>query len=117
MDEYRLDGFRFDGVTSMLYLDHGLAKGFLSYADYFDANVDEEALTYLALANRLIHSLRPDAVTVAEDVSGMPRLAAAEKDGGFGFDYRFAMGVPDFWIKLTKEVPMSTGPWGISGTS
>jgi len=112
MDEYRLDGFRFDGVTSMLYLDHGLAKGFLSYADYFDANVDEEALTYLALANRLIHSLRPDAVTVAEDVSGMPRLAAAEKDGGFGFDYRFAMGVPDFWIKLTKEVPDEHWPMG-----
>jgi 1,4-alpha-glucan branching enzyme len=112
LDEYRVDGFRFDGVTSMLYLDHGLEKNFLSYADYFDANVDEDALTYLALANRLIHSLRPDAVTVAEDVSGMPRLAAAEKDGGFGFDYRFAMGVPDYWIKLIKDVPDEHWPMG-----
>ncbi|MGE5256320.1 MAG: alpha amylase C-terminal domain-containing protein [Hyphomicrobiales bacterium] len=112
LDEYRIDGFRFDGVTSMLYLDHGLEKNFLSYADYFDANVDEEALTYLALANRLIHGLRPDAVTVAEDVSGMPRLAAAEKHGGFGFDYRFAMGVPDYWIKLIKEVPDEHWPMG-----
>jgi 1,4-alpha-glucan branching enzyme len=112
LDEYRVDGFRFDGVTSMLYLDHGLEKHFLSYADYFDANVDEEALTYLALANRLIHSLRPDAVTIAEDVSGLPRLAAAEKDGGFGFDYRFAMGVPDYWIKLIKEVPDDHWPMG-----
>jgi 1,4-alpha-glucan branching enzyme len=112
LDEYRLDGFRFDGVTSMLYLDHGLEKNFLSYADYFNDNVDEDALTYLALANRLIHTLRPDAVTVAEDVSGMPRLAAAEKDGGFGFDYRFAMGVPDYWIKLIKDVPDEHWPVG-----
>ena len=105
LDEYRVDGFRFDGVTSMLYLDHGLEKSFLSYADYFNDNVDEDALTYLALANRVIHSLRPDAVTIAEDVSGMPGLAAPEKEGGFGFDYRFAMGIPDYWIKLIKEVP------------
>jgi 1,4-alpha-glucan branching enzyme len=105
LDEYRIDGFRFDGVTSMLYLDHGLENQFASYADYFNDNVDEDALTYLALANRLIHFLRPEAVTVAEDVSGMPGLAAPEKAGGFGFDYRFAMGVPDYWIKLIKEVP------------
>jgi 1,4-alpha-glucan branching enzyme len=104
LDEYRLDGFRFDGVTSMLYLDHGLEKAFTSYDDYFNDNIDEDALTYLALANKLIHSVRPDALTIAEDVSGMPGLAASFEDGGFGFDFRFAMGVPDFWIKLIKEV-------------
>jgi len=104
LDEYRLDGFRFDGVTSMLYLDHGLEKAFTSYDYYFDDNVDEDALTYLALANKLIHSVRPDALTIAEDVSGMPGLAASIEDGGCGFDFRFAMGVPDFWIKLIKEV-------------
>jgi len=112
LDEYHLDGFRFDGVTSMLYLDHGLEKSFVSYADYFNDNVDQDALTYLALANRLIHTLRPDAVTVAEDVSGMPGLAAPEREGGFGFDYRFAMGVPDYWIKLIKEVPDEQWPMG-----
>ncbi len=112
LDEYRIDGFRFDGVTSMLYLDHGLEKRFLSYDDYFTPNVDEEALTYLSLANRTIHSLRPDAITVAEDVSGMPGLAMPEKDGGFGFDYRFAMGIPDYWIKLIKEVPDEHWPMG-----
>jgi 1,4-alpha-glucan branching enzyme len=112
LDEYRVDGFRFDGVTSMLYLDHGLEKSFLSYEDYFTPNIDEAALTYLSLANRLIHSLRPDAITVAEDVSGMPGLAMPEKDGGFGFDYRFAMGVPDYWIKLIKEVPDEHWPMG-----
>jgi 1,4-alpha-glucan branching enzyme len=105
LDEYRVDGFRFDGVTSMIYLDHGLEKSFQSYADYFDGNIDEEALTYLGLANRLIGSLRPDAITIAEDVSGMPCLAAAKKKEGFGFDYRFAMGIPDYWIKLIKEIP------------
>lgn len=113
MDEYRVDGFRFDGVTSMLYLDHGLGRDFLSYADYFnDANVDEDALTYLALANRLVHQVRPDAVTIAEDVSGMPGLAAPESAGGSGFDYRFAMGVPDYWIKLVKDVPDEGWPMG-----
>ena len=101
LDEYRVDGFRFDGITSMLYHHHGLGKAFTSYDDYFDDSVDEDALAYLALANKVVHSVRPDAVTIAEDVSGMPGLAAGE--GGFGFDYRFAMGVPDHWIRLLKE--------------
>jgi 1,4-alpha-glucan branching enzyme len=105
LDEYRFDGFRFDGVTSMLYLDHGLGKAFTRYDDYFGGNVDEDALIYLALANELIHALRPKAVTIAEDISGLPVLALALEDGGVGFDYRFAMGVPDYWIKLTKDTP------------
>ena len=112
LDEYRFDGFRFDGITSMLYLDHGLGKAFTSYGDYFNDNVDEEALTYLALANKMIHSVRPDAVTIAEDMSGMPGLAAPIHDGGYGFDYRFAMGVPDLWIKTIKEVPDEHWPVG-----
>jgi 1,4-alpha-glucan branching enzyme len=112
LDEYRVDGFRFDGVTSMLYLDHGLEKSFLSYEDYFNSNIDEQALAYLSLANRMIHRLRPDAITIAEDVSGMPGLATPESDGGFGFDYRFAMGIPDYWIKLIKEVPDEHWPMG-----
>jgi 1,4-alpha-glucan branching enzyme len=103
LDEYCFDGFRFDGVTSMLYFDHGLEKAFTSYDNYFDDNVDEEALTYLALANKVIHDIRPDAVTIAEDISGMPGLAASSTGGGIGFDYRMAMGVPDFWIRLIKE--------------
>lgn len=112
LDEYRFDGFRFDGVTSMLYLHHGLGKAFLSYADYFDESIDEDALAYLALANRVIHDVRPDAVTVAEDVSGMPGLAVSAARGGTGFDYRFAMGVPDTWIKLLKECPDEDWPLG-----
>jgi len=112
MDEYRFDGFRFDGITSMLYLHHGQNKAFTSYDDYYDDSVDEDALTYLALANKVIHEIRPDAVTIAEDVSGMPGLAAAFANGGFGFDYRFAMGVPDYWIKLIKEVSDEHWPLG-----
>ena len=103
LDEFKVDGYRFDGITSMLYLDHGLEKAFTGYDDYFNANVDEDALCYLALANQLIHDVRPDAVTIAEDVSGMPGLARSWDEGGIGFDYRFAMGVPDYWIKLTKD--------------
>ena len=105
LDEYRFDGFRFDGVTSMLYLHHGLSKAFTSYDDYFDNSVDEDALTYLALANKLIHDVRPDAVTIAEDISGMPGLAVPHSSGGIGFDYRFAMGISDNWIRLVKDVP------------
>ncbi|MCJ7540814.1 MAG: alpha amylase C-terminal domain-containing protein [Desulfobacterales bacterium] len=103
MDEFNFDGFRFDGVTSMLYTHHGLGKAFSGYADYFDDSVDEAALTYLTLANRLIHQLYDNAITVAEDVSGMPGLAVIDAEGGAGFDYRYAMGVPDYWIKLVKN--------------
>jgi 1,4-alpha-glucan branching enzyme len=112
LDEYRLDGFRFDGITSMLYAHHGLGHAFTSYDDYFNDTVDEDAMTYLALANRVIHRLRPDALTIAEDVSGMPGLAAAEADGGVGFDYRFAMGIPDYWIRLTKDMRDENWPMG-----
>jgi 1,4-alpha-glucan branching enzyme len=87
----------------MLYLEHGLGRVFTSYNDYFDGSVDEDALTYLALANRLIHNIHPSAVTIAEDVSGMPGLAVSQSEGGFGFDYRFAMGIPDYWIRLIKD--------------
>jgi 1,4-alpha-glucan branching enzyme len=112
LDEYRFDGFRFDGVTSMLYLDHGLHRVFTSYDDYFDSDVDEDALVYLTLANKVVHEVRPDAITIAEDVSGMPCLALPIRDGGNGFDYRFAMGVPDYWIKLLKEIPDEEWPLG-----
>ncbi len=112
LDEYRFDGFRFDGITSMLYHHHGMNKAFLSYDDYFDGTVDDDALTYLALANRLIHQVRPDAITVAEDVSGIPGLAVAFANGGFGFDYRFAMGVADLWIRIIKEIRDEDWPIG-----
>ena len=112
LDEYRFDGYRFDGITSMLYLHHGQNKAFTSYDDYFGSDIDEDALTYLALANRLIHDLRPDAITIAEDVSGMPGLAASQEAGGLGFDYRFAMGIPDYWIKLVKDVSDENWPMG-----
>ncbi len=103
LEEFRVDGFRFDGVTSMLYRDHGLARVFTGYDDYFGGNVDPDALTYLQLANTLVHEIRPDAITIAEDVSGMPGTARPVAEGGLGFDYRLAMGIPDHWIKLIKE--------------
>ncbi len=105
LEEFRFDGFRFDGVTSMLYLDHGLGKEFASYDDYFGPNVDRDAVTYLQLANLVAHAIDPQAITIAEDVSGMPGMARAVDEGGIGFDYRLAMGVPDYWIKLIKERP------------
>jgi len=101
--EYRLDGFRFDGVTSMMYLDHGLGRAFTSYDDYFGPNVDAPAVTYLQLANHVAHEVNPDAITLAEDVSGMVGIARPLEEGGIGFDYRLAMGIPDYWIKLLKE--------------
>ena len=103
LDEYHIDGFRFDGVTSMIYHDHGLGKSFTSYDDYFQDNVDKDALAYLRLANETIHSVRPDATTIAEEMSGFPGLGASTKDGGLGFDYRLQMGAPDLWIKTLKE--------------
>ncbi len=104
LDEFRFDGFRFDGVTSMLYLHHGLGVDFVDYSQYFDSTVDEDAWIYCNLANRVVHSLRPDAITIAEDVSGMPGVAAPLDDFGLGFDYRMAMGVPECWFKLARDV-------------
>jgi 1,4-alpha-glucan branching enzyme len=104
LEEFQFDGFRFDGVTSMIYFDHGLEKAFDHYDNYFWHNVDEDALLYLGVANALIHEIKPSAITIAEDVSGMPGLAAPRELGGIGFDYRYAMGVPDYWIKLTKDI-------------
>ncbi len=103
MDEYHLDGFRFDGVTSMLYWDHGLGKAFSGYDNYFNEGVDENAVDYLALANMLIREIYPGAITIAEDVSGMAGLAAPFERGGIGFGYRMAMGIADHWIKWIKE--------------
>ena len=104
MEEFHFDGFRFDGVTSMLYYSHGLGEAFTDYGDYFDGSEDDEAICYLTLANRLIHQVNPHAVTIAEEVSGMPGLAVRPDDGGMGFDYRMAMNIPDYWIKTIKEL-------------
>lgn len=103
LEEYHFDGFRFDGVTSMLYHDHGLERAFSSYEDYVSDNVDLDALTYLRLANKLVHTTHPKAITIAEDMSAFPGLAAPIASGGIGFDYRLSMGVPDLWIKTLKE--------------
>ena len=103
LEEYKFDGFRFDGVTSMLYYSHGLGEAFCNYGDYFNGHQDGNAICYLTLANELIHQVNPKAISIAEEVSGMPGLAAKVEDGGYGFDYRMAMNIPDYWIKTIKE--------------
>ena len=100
LDEYKFDGFRFDGVTSMLYYSHGLGEAFCNYADYFNGHQDGDAIAYLTLANKLIHEVNKNAITIAEEVSGMPGLATKYD---YGFDYRMAMNIPDYWIKTIKE--------------
>ncbi len=103
IEEYHIDGYRFDGITSMLYHHHGESMDFDHYDKYFIEGVDIDALHYLQLANDLVHQLKPGAITVAEDMSGMPGLCRANQDGGVGFDFRLGMGIPDFWIKILKE--------------
>ena len=105
LTEYHFDGFRFDGITSMLYHDHGLGVAFTDYSKYFSMNTDVEAVTYLQLATELTRQVNPDALLIAEDMSAMPGLCVPIKDGGLGFDYRLAMGEPDMWIRLLKETP------------
>lgn len=113
MTEYHFDGFRFDGVTSMLYHDHGLGSNFDNDQKYFSMNTHVEAITYLQLANELIREVNPKAITIAEDMSGMPGMCLPIEDGGIGFDYRLAMGMPDMWIKAVKE-SVDEG-WNING--
>ncbi|KAJ4775431.1 hypothetical protein LUZ62_059688 [Rhynchospora pubera] len=104
LEEFRFDGFRFDGVTSMLYHHHGINMGFSgNYAEYFSFDTDVDAVLYLMMANDLVHQLVPDVTVVAEDVSGMPALCRPVFEGGIGFDYRLAMAVPDRWIDLLKN--------------
>ena len=103
MTEYHFDGFRFDGVTSMLYHDHGLGTDFTSNDKYFSMNTHTEAITYLQLANELIRQVNPNAITIAEDMSGMPGMCLPIADGGIGFDYRLGMGLPDMWVRTVKE--------------
>ena len=102
LEEYHFDGFRFDGITSMLYHDHGLGTDFNDNSKYFSLNTHTEAITYLQLANELIRQVKPSAITIAEDMSGMPGMCLPIEDGGIGFDYRLAMGLPDMWIKASK---------------
>ncbi|KAF9518695.1 glycoside hydrolase family 13 protein [Hydnum rufescens UP504] len=106
IEEFGFDGFRFDGVTSMMYLHHGIGTGFSGgYHEYFGDQVDLEGVVYLMLANDLVHDIYPNAITIAEDVSGMPLLCIPTTIGGLGFDYRLSMAIPDMWIKLLKEKP------------
>ncbi|MBQ9845827.1 MAG: alpha amylase C-terminal domain-containing protein [Oscillospiraceae bacterium] len=113
MEEYHFDGFRFDGITSMLYHDHGLGTNFDSNDKYFSLNTHVEAITYLQLANELIRQVNPAAITVAEDMSGMPGMCLPIEDGGIGFDYRLGMGLPDMWVKTVKD--KSDEQWDIGG--
>jgi len=103
IEEYHVDGYRFDGITSMMYHHHGDFMHFDHYDKYFIEGVDWDALKYLQLANELLHQLKPDAISIAEDMSGMPGICREIKDGGIGFDFRLGMGIPDFWIKYLKE--------------
>ncbi|KAH9943289.1 glycoside hydrolase [Epithele typhae] len=112
MDKYQFDGFRFDGVTSMMYHHHGIGAGFSGgYHEYFGDSADLEAIVYLMLANDMLHTLYPGVITIAEDVSGMPLLCAPVSKGGVGFDYRLSMAIPDMWIKLLKH--KSDDQWDI----
>ena len=103
LEEYHFDGFRFDGVTSMIYKNHGRGENFDNYSKYFSMNTDIEAINYLQLANELIREIKPKAITIAEDMSAMPGMCLPVKYGGVGFDYRLAMGMPDFWEKTLKK--------------
>jgi 1,4-alpha-glucan branching enzyme len=103
LEEFRFDGYRFDGVTSMLYNHHGLGYSFDGLHSYYQNVIDDDAYLYLQMANEVAHETRPDSITIAEDVSGLPGLGQLQKDGGIGFDYRLGMGIPDFWIKIIKE--------------
>ena len=113
LEEYHFDGFRFDGVTSMIYHDHGLGGVFGNYSTYFSPNTDTESITYLQLANALIRQVKPDAMTIAEDMSAMPGMCLPIEVGGIGFDYRLAMGLPDMWTNLTKTRDEDWNMWSI----
>ncbi|MCC3155572.1 alpha amylase C-terminal domain-containing protein [Hymenobacter sp. BT770] len=112
LEEYHFDGFRFDGVTSMLYHHHGEGVAFMGYDNYFGPAADEDAILYLQLATTLAHEFKKGSILIAEDMSGLPGLCRPIKEGGVGFDFRLAMGIPDYWIKLLKHTPDENWPLG-----
>ena len=103
LEEYHFDGFRFDGVGSMLYKHHGLGVSFGEPEEYFGSSVDRDAVTYLQLASRLVREVKPGAVLIAEDVSAMPGLCLPVSEGGIGFDYRLSMGLPDWFARAARD--------------
>lgn len=113
LEEYQTDGFRFDGVTSMLYHHHGKGVGFTGgYHEYFNENLDLDALAYLTMANMIAYEVNDKSILIGEDVSGFPGLCRPISEGGIGFGFRLAMAIPDMWIKLLKEV--RDEDWNIS---
>jgi len=118
IDEYKVDGFRFDAVTSILFHHHGVGVSFTgNYQEYFGMQTDLDGIVYLMLANTLIHRIRPHAISIAEEVSGFPALCREIQDGGIGFDYRLGMFLPDMWIKLLKETPDENWSMNLIATS
>jgi len=111
LEEFNFDGYRFDGVTSMLYFHHGHTS-FDHYDKYFKEGVDWDAVTYLQLANEVLHQFKKNAISIAEDVSGLPGLCRRPEEGGVGFDFRLGMGIPDYWIKILKH--KSDEEWDIN---
>ena len=105
IEEYKFDGFRFDGATSMMYKHHGLQVAFTgNYSEYFGMATDVDAMVYLMLANEMLHTLYEGKMTtIAEDVSGMPTLCRPVSEGGVGFDYRLQMAIADKWIEVLSE--------------
>jgi 1,4-alpha-glucan branching enzyme len=111
MDEYKFDGYRFDGVTSMMYHHHGLSYAFTGhYDEYFGMNTDVDAVVYMMLMNNMIHDLFPNAVVIGEDVSGMPTFCRPWYEGGVGFDFRLNMAIADKWIDTMK---LNDYDWGM----
>ncbi len=111
MEEFHFDGFRFDGITSLMYHHHGDHVSFDHYDKYFKHMVDWDAIVFLQMANELIHEINPGAISIAEDMSGMPGISRKVSEGGIGFDFRLGMGIPDYWIKILKH--KSDEEWNI----
>mmetsp|Transcript_38602 Transcript_38602/g.114639 ORF Transcript_38602/g.114639 Transcript_38602/m.114639 type:complete len:851 (-) Transcript_38602:12-2564(-) len=112
VDEYKFDGYRFDGITSMMYHHHGLSMTFTgNYEEYFGMATDADAVVYLMLANNMLHDVFPSVITVGEDVSGMPAFSRPWQENGVGFDYRLQMAIADKWIEVLKKC--SDDQWDI----
>ncbi|CAK9035203.1 unnamed protein product [Durusdinium trenchii] len=103
------------GLTNILTMMIAAFAGFVDFSpsrsvEWYQLR-EYEGHIYLMLANDLIHRVVPSAVTVGEDVSGMPTLCLPVEWGGFGFDYRLAMAIPDMFIKYLKE--STDDGWGM----
>ena len=100
---YHADGLRFDGVSSMLYLNFGVED---PARKQYNVNGGEEnlgAISLLREINAAVGRDVPGAATCAEESSAWPLVTYPPEKGGLGFHYKWDMGWMNDTLRYMSE--------------